>query len=67
MARGEAKGAAGYAGTRSETCEGWESEEGIEMVVRCDVEIEIDPSVVVKDKIPDGIFLLNWVWVGSVR
>jgi hypothetical protein len=42
MARGEAKGVAGYAGTRSETCEGWESEEGIEMVVRCDVEIEID-------------------------
>jgi hypothetical protein len=67
MARGGAKGIAGYAGRRSEASEGWESEEGVEMAVRCDVEIEIDPSVVVKDKIPDGIFLLNWVCVGSVR
>jgi hypothetical protein len=59
MVRGGAKGIAGYAGRCSETCEGWESEEGVEMAVRCDIEIEIDPSVVVKDKIPDRIFLLN--------
>jgi hypothetical protein len=59
MVRGGAKGIAGYAGRYSETREGWESEEGVEMAVRCDIEIEIDPSVVVKDKIPDRIFLLN--------
>jgi hypothetical protein len=67
MARGGAKGIAGYTGRRSKTGEGWESEEGVEMAVRYDVEIEVDPSVVVKHKIPEEIFLLNWVWVGSVR
>jgi hypothetical protein len=67
MPRGGAKGIAGYAGRSSETCEGWESEEGVEMAVWYDVEIEVNPSVVVKDKIPDDIFLLNLVRVGSVN
>lgn len=47
-------------------CEGRVLEEGREGAVGFDIEVEIDPAVVVEDKVAEGVDALDWVGVGVV-
>ena len=64
MAWNGAHGVIGNAGWDCAAQPGWVLKHDIEAAIAAVVEVEVDPAVVMQDKIADRVGALNVVWVG---